>query len=506
LINDFFSGARQNLAETQRLAKTFALPLGLVRQNENNFVLESQENLNKLSFVREILFEVKKGSGEMISLKTIYQKLKQPPNGLVREAQHLILAALVANRQIEFVTSEGDRINRRSLDLKIIWEDIAGVAIPSGVVYSNERLIEWARILTGSDFPRAFETTEEQKAVKSILDNWLADWKRSQVLERFNRLPDEILNTKIWHLAVHAERTFGAVAESIENISDDSISLEDGLHRIADAFSDSEKEFFARTKDLVVLEDFLGGSALREKVWNYLAVCETTQDEKLEFFREKLFRIIGESNANPNETLNREIENLWKTFHAGFTEHFAGSHDSVMNSQHLQERFDEIFRGDRWWEFENLSGLPNFRQTYWKDAQEIRRRIAELDCRFDVREMLKTHPFCACSFSLAKIREWEKLPDELEKIISRGQESFRESLAMSSQRLIPLVEKFSAKYKDGELSEAALHLTRMLKNGFEEIPLLTAGEMIVLQKIFADLPASSLHQIEFESESILQKI
>ena len=506
LVNDFFSGTRQHLAETQQLAETFALPLGLVRQNENNFVLESQENLNKLSFVGEILFEVKKGSGEMISLKTIYQKLKQPPNGLVREAQHLILAALVANRQIEFVTSEGDRINRRSLDLKIIWEDIAGVAIPSGVVYSNERLIEWARILTGSDFPRAFETTEEQKAVKSILDNWLADWKRSQVLERFNRLPDEILNTKIWHLAVHAERTFGAVAESIENISDDSISLEDGLHRIADAFSDSEKEFFARTKDLVVLEDFLGGSALREKVWNYLAVCETTQDEKLEFFREKLFRIIGESNANPNETLNREIENLWKTFHAGFTEHFAGSHDSVMNSQHLQERFDEIFRGDRWWEFENLSGLPNFRQTYWKDAQEIRRRIAELDCRFDVREMLKTHPFCACSFSLAKIREWEKLPDELEKIISRGLESFRESLAMSSQRLIPLVEKFSAKYKDGELSEAALHLTRMLKNGFEEIPLLTAGEMIVLQKIFADLPASSLHQIEFESESILQKI
>ena len=46
----------------------------------------------------------------------------------MREAQHLVLTALVANRQIEFVTTKGDRINRRSLDLKIIWDDIEGIA------------------------------------------------------------------------------------------------------------------------------------------------------------------------------------------------------------------------------------------------------------------------------------------------------------------------------------------------------------------------------------------
>jgi hypothetical protein len=107
---------------------------------------------------------------------------------------------------------------------------------------------------------------------------------------------------------------------------------------------------------------------------------------------------------------------------------------------------------------------------------------------------------------LAKIREWEKLPDELEKIISRGRTSFRESLAMSSQMLIPLVEKFSAKYKDDEFSKAASHLTQVLKSDFEEIPLLTGSELTILQKIFAAMPASSLQQIEFSSESVLQNI
>jgi hypothetical protein len=506
LINDFFSGARLNLAETQHLAKTFALPLGLARQNENNFVLESQENLNKLPLVREILSEVEQNSAEMTSLQTIYKKLKQPPNGLAREAQQLILTALVANRQIEFVTSEGDRISRRSLDLKVIWDDIAGIAKPSGIVYSNERLIEWAKILTGANFPNSIGTTEEQIKAKDILNNWLADWKGTQILERFNLLPDDILNTKIWRLSSQAEKTFGAVIEAVETVSDDSISLEDALHRIADAFSDSQNEFLARTKDLVVLEDFTVGAAIREKIWSYLAVCEPTQDEKLEFSREKLFRLIDESSQNPNVTLNREMENLWKTFHEQFSDYFADRHDALMKSEHLQEKLGMILRGDHWWEFENLSALPIFRQSYWNDAQEIRSQIAGLTCRFDVREMLKTHPFCACSFSLAKIREWEKLPAALEEVVYFGRKSFRENLKVSKRILIPLIESLSVKFRDNEFSMAALHLSELLKRDFAEIPLLSGNELIVLQKVFADLPAPSLREIEFANESLLQKI
>jgi hypothetical protein len=489
LVNDLFSGARANLAEVQELAKTFALPLGLVDLRGDLYILETEENLVNLPLAKEILNLVAEGGGETVSLKTIYKLLKKEPFGLTREAQHLILTALVAQRQVEFVTSKGDRINRRSLDLKIIWDDIVGVAKPSTKVYSNERLILWAKNLTCCDDFRSIDTPAEREMVRNALENWLNDWRLARVLDRFNELPDEIFNTKIWRIATNAEKTFGAVAETVQSVLNDFISLDEGLHRIADAFSDSETEFIKRTKELVVLEDFIGGTAKREEIWSYLAVCEPTQDEKIEFFREKLLYLLNETYHNPNEALNRELENLWQTFQNRFAEHFALKHDLVMKSHHLQEKFDEILRSDEWWEFENLSRLSIFHQTFWNEAQKDCRQFRELDCRFDVREMLQTHPFCACSFNLAQIREWEKLPNRLFETVNRGRASYRRTLLMARETLLPIIEKVAR--NENEFAETAGNLDKALKDG-GEIPLLTNDELIIIQKALETIPASAL--------------
>ncbi|HEX8638804.1 MAG TPA: hypothetical protein VF692_12115, partial [Pyrinomonadaceae bacterium] len=281
LVNDFFSGARINLDEVQRLVETFALPLGLVTLRGGAYALETEENLLNLPPGREMLRLVESAGDETVSLKAVYRELKKSPNGLVREAQHLILTALVAQRQIEFVTSKGDRINRRSLDLKIIWDDIEGVAKPIGTVYSAARLTNWAKIITGSDDFHSIENPEDREAVRAALQNWLANWRASRVLERFDELPDEILNTKIWRLATQAGKTFGSVAESVAALVEKTVSIDEGLHRIADAFSDSEESFLSRSRDLVVLEDFIDGAAKRGEIWSYLAVCEPTGDEKI---------------------------------------------------------------------------------------------------------------------------------------------------------------------------------------------------------------------------------
>lgn len=495
LVNDLFSGARQNLEPVQRLAETFALPLGLVALRGDSYVLETEEKLLSLPLMQEILSLVDDNADEMVSLKTVYHQLKKVPNGLVREAQHLILTALVAQRRIEFVTSKGDRINRRSLDLKIIWDDIEGIAKPIGAVYSAKRLTVWAKTLTGADAFQTIETPADRQAVRLALENWLTDWKAARVLERFADLPDELLNTKIWRLAVHAEKTFGAVAQTAGAVLDDSISLDEGLHRIADAFSDSEEEFSTSTKDLVVMEDFISGSAKREQIWTYLAVCETTEDEKIELLREQLLQIIGDGYANPNESLNREMENLWENFHARFSDHFAIKHDLVMKSHHLHEQFDEIMRGDEWWEFENLSKVSIFQQVYWKEAQAVTRQFKQLDCRYDVREMLKTHPFCACPFNLAQSRDWEKLPQTLREIISRGRQSYRRSLLLLKETLIPPIEQFSAQMKTEEFTRAAAALTAALLKE-KEIPLFDNFQLIIVQKILEFLPASPLLQLK----------
>ena len=499
LVSDFFSGARQSLPEAQYLAEIFGEPLGLVVKHGNSFVIESEENLINLPLARQVLSHLKESSNASVSLDTIYREFKKPPHGLVREAQQLILAALVAQRQIEFVTTKGDRISRRSLDLQIIWDDIEAVAKPSSVLYADQRLAEWAKILTDADKSLSIDSPKERPIVKAALENWLSGWQSSGILERFNDLPDEILNTKIWRLATHAEKTFGTVAATVTAISDDSLPLEEGLHRIADAFSDSEKEFFTRKKDLIIIEDFISGAAMREKIWNYLAVCETTSDERIEDKRERLVALIEEGYANPNEKLNTELDDLWEKYHARFSEHFAIKHDSVMKAHYLQDKFKEILQSDEWWEFVSLSQLTIFQKVYWKEAQRIHRQIKDLNCRFDVSEMLKTQPFCACSFNLAQIWEWENLPSALEEIITRGRRSYRKILQMLSQTIITAVEHFAGQHNDEDFLNAAVRLIDIFKDN-QEIPLLSNHELVILQTIFESLPTSPLVSVRPPTE------
>ena len=496
LISDLFSGTRQNLTEVQRFAELFALPLGLVTKRGNSFVLETEENLLKLPIAREVLSLVRQTPDETVSLRTIYRHLKREPIGLVREAQHLILTALVANRQIEFVTTKGDRITRRSLDLQIIWDDIEGIALPSAANYSTERLTQWAKIITAADTFASIDSPEESFAVKKALDDWLTGWHKTRLLERFNELPDEILNTKIWRLSLLADKTFGSVAMTVASVLDDSIAPDEGLHRIADAFSDSEEEYFERAKDLVVLEDFISGTSRREEIRTYLAVCETTDDPKIEVLREKLFQMLEETIVNPSQLTNREMENFWQAFHTRFAEHFAAKHDFVMKSHLLQEKFDEIMRSNEWWEFENLSKLPVFPQVYRCETKGICRQFRELDCAFSVREMLATHPFCACSFNLAQIGEWERLPQRLLETIEKGRRSYRAILFKLRDTIAQLLMQFANRPMDEEYKTAVKNLSDTFRQG-RELPLLGNAELVILQKAFENLPTSILLETNF---------
>lgn len=499
LISDLFSGTRQNLAEVQRFAELFALPLGLVVKRGNSFVLESEENLLKLPIAQEVLSLVKgAGSTETVSLRTVYRHLKREPLGLVREAQHLVLTALVANRQIEFVTTKGDRITRRSLDLKIIWDDIEGIALPSTASYSTERLTQWAKTITAADTFTSISESADLPAVRSAFDDWLSVWQKTRLLERFGELPDEILNTKIWRLSILADKTFGSVATTVAAILDESITLDEGLQRIADAFSDSREEYFERAKDLVVLEDFISGTTRREEIRTYLAVCETTDDSKIEVLREKLFQMLEETTVNPSQLTNREMENVWQAFHTRYAEYFAAKHDMVMKSHHLQEQFDEIMRSNEWWEFDNLSKLPVFPQVYRQEAGRICQQFRELDCLFSVREMLKTHPFCACSFNLAQTEEWERLPQNLREKIKQGRRSYRKILLTLKTTLVQIIPNLATRPMDAEYKTAAQNLFEIFKQG-AEIPLLGNAELVILQKAFENLPASILLETNLPS-------
>ena len=487
LVNNLFGGTGANLTEVQQLAGDFALPLGLVAQRGEDFVLETEENLIEQPLAKEVLSMVEQGAEESVSLKKVYRHLHGEPFGLGREAQQLLLVALVAQRQIEFVTSNGNRINHRSLDLKIIWDDVEGIAEPLNVGYSSERLTVWARILTGSNDFRSINSAEDAAVIKDALKTWLSDWQKDRILERFNELPDETLNTRIWRLFVRTEKSFGAVAGILKAVNENVIQLEEGLQRVADTFSDREEEFITRTDEAAMLRVFLDGAARREQIYSYLAVCEPTGDAQIEDLRKRLWQMIEDAYVDSNEEHNQEIEILWQTFAERYSEHFAAKHDAVMNARHLQEQFDEITRSEEWREFESLSRQPVFRPAFWQEAQENYRRFQQLNCRLNVRELLKKHPFCACSFNLAQMREWEKLPERLQDNINRGRASYRRTLAMISETLIPLLEQIAE--SSGELAPAANKLAQVLRQ--TEIPLFSNEQLIVIEKALQKIPQNS---------------
>jgi hypothetical protein len=488
LATDLFSGGGQSSAELQQLAEKFALPLGLVTRRGEIYLPEYEEVLASLPVVTEILGLVDKSSDKSISLKTIYKQLKQEPYGLSREAQHLILTALVSRRQIEFITSKGDRINRRSLDLKIIWGDIVSVARPAGKAYSGEKLTHWATALTGKQ-KFAAKGTDGNDEIREAFAQWLTEWRERRVLERFNALPDETLNTRIWRLSMHAMNSFGVVAYAINSLLENSMTLDECLHRISDAFSDSKDELKRRSEELIRLEDFIDGAAMRQEIRTYLSTCEITRDDKIEELREKLVMSIDSSYLDPNRDCNQAMENLWNEFRNLFSEHFAINHEIVMRSHSLQEKFDEILKSDAWWQFENLSRIAIFPSEYWLKANRIRRELQQMDCRFEIREMLQIHPFCACSFSLARMEYWETLPQVLSETIEQGLNSYRQALGSMNSIVIPMLEELKVKINEDEVSTAVADMTKLLTGSGEATPY-SNTQLRLLQKIFENAGAA----------------
>lgn len=499
LVSDLFSGARANIAGVQDLAGIYALPLGLVERQGSDFVLEDDETLSKLPLVERLLTLVVCNEDETVLLESIYRSLSEKPFGLVKEAQHLILAALVANRKIDFVTSKGDRITNRSLDLNIIWEDIVGVAVPEDVVYEQEELLSWVNALTAAEGIETANDLESQKLIQESLSGWVENWNSAAVLSRFGDLPDEILNTKIWKVSTSVEKTFGVVAKTLQSVVDENIPLEQGLQRIADTFFNSKTELKNRQEDLALLDNFIEGSATRERIWSYLAICESTQVPEIERLRANLFELIESTYDSPDAERNLEMESVWQSFHAAFNEHFALKHDAIMKSRQLRDELAEIKKSDEWWEFENLSKMPIFQKVHWRKTQKLLKQFRRLDCSFDVNESLKTKPFCACFFNLARVNDIVRLPQALSETIHSGLESYLRTITMMSDYIIKAVEEHIKDEEDKGFVKDAKDLITILNNEKEKY-VFSNEQFMVLHAVLSANTGSSSIEIEFPEE------
>lgn len=433
LVSTFLSGTGSNNTEAISLAERFAVPLGIAIPHSGAVVPLGPESLLELPVVKAALNGA--DGTELLPLKEISPRLIAEPFGFTREAQHLILAALVAQKEFEFITSNGNRINHRSLDLQIIWDDIVGISRPLNEAFSAERLLIWARLITGNSALRSIDRAEDRLLIKDSLAGWLSGWEQSRALPDFDALPDENLNASIWRTAANLRKSFGAMAGIIESTAKDDLSLDQSLQMIADVFSDSEDEFARKKSDLRVLREFTANVTKRDEISRYLSLCENTQDDALEASRLALIDAIEKRRFDWSEIGDADLLEVWENFKAIYSAHYAEQHDIVTKGASA-DRLKALIRSEAWSVFEGLSSISWLDGRYFARAKAQIRELRQLHCDSQVRDILVERPFCGCSFSLTEASRLGRLADDLESTVAAGNAAHRDAILANPGALL----------------------------------------------------------------------
>jgi hypothetical protein len=400
--------------------------------------------------------------GMVVPLEAVYSKLRDEPYGLQREAQHLILAALVAQRRRELGTATGDRMGRRTLDLKLRWDELSGVARAAALLHSAEELTAWARRLTNATELASIADPLAREAVRAALRSWLEAWRTRRVLEKFDVLPDEGLTTRAWNIASGVRKTFGVAADAIEAALSNTISLEEGLQRVADAFADSPENFQRSTEQLAALSSFTGGLEGRVRAHDYLLLAEPTKRNEIESARRELLRIAEDVHSLFDHDSTMRFELLWREFQARYTEHYARAHEEAVGASFDRRPVDEILRTTAWREFEALSELSILNTRYREEARRLVECTRRSRCTLPVRQILEVRPSCDCMFRLSRAASFKRLPQELAETVEFGRAAARRTLQLMSHSLASALETLA----ESTLTEEEQTSARGLAEGF----------------------------------------
>jgi hypothetical protein len=483
LVSGLFGGANQGSASVQELARLFASPLGLVSLRGEVYALEAGDRILNHAWVRDVLALTDKADGEVVPLAEIHHKLREEPYGLLGEAQHLILAALVAQRRVELVTESGDRIGRRTLDLKLRWDEIAGIARAATLLHGAEELTEWARRLTYQPDLSSIAEPSARESVRAALAEWLEAWRSKHLLEHFDALSDAGLTTRTWKLAASVRKSFGAAADAVEAALADIISLEEGLQRVADAFGDSPEQFARNTEQLAQLSNFIAGLSARERAREYLAMAEPTTVDEIESSRRELLAMLEEMQSLFERESNRRFDILWREFHARYGEHYATMHAETVGANSNRRALDTLTRSAEWREFESLSELSIINRRHWEQAVEVLAAARTSFCDLNVRQLLTERAACVCSFRLSRAGSLASLPQELQELLEHGRQAYHHTLSLMSTPLAIALDAIARREEDTELAARARSLSGAFARGTEHTHFTRADVQLIEQAL-----------------------
>jgi hypothetical protein len=464
LVSDLYSGSRQKLGEVQQLAQTFALPLGLVKLSDGIYYPANREQLLSLDFVKTVEKLIDEMGREPAELKKVFNELGKPPYGLVREAQQLILAAMVSQRMLEFVTSKGDRINQRSLDLTMIWDDIVGLARPNESAYSGTKLAEWAALLTGDNDLKNLSTDSDLERLSQSLRTWLGEWDSSGVLARFNSVPEEYLNTAVWRSVVRASKTLGASAALVRKFLENQIPVDEALGRVSELFLDDQEILQRATSDFEIVRMFLEGYESARQMRHFVLTACSTDDPAIESLRESVLSAVEAFNSNPSEGRYRNVGYAFSKFQREYCQYYLARHDAVMRSHELLSKAEEFFKSDEWWTFDKLSGLTAESKTLSYVHNEID-KVKKLYCQANTQELITQFGACTCGYDPAEDAVREATVDGLSSLVNRENAAMLLAIRDSLNSVSARMAQVALDPRHGDLCPALSEVAEFLENG-----------------------------------------
>lgn len=436
--------ARESISpEVRKLAEAFAVPLGLAEISEGNIDINPVEVLLSQTSVSSLM-ELLAGANESVKFESIQMKLGARPLGLTFEAQCLILTALVARGMIEFVTKNGDRIGGRSLDLKLVWDDIVGVAMPMQAARVDEHLVRWAVLLTGNDKLKSIGTDAGRESVRQALSAWIGDWNSRKLLEKLDLIPDDTMTTEIWHLGARLRKSFGTAADAISAFIAGTNDLETALRRCQESFSSSEDEFAARKVDADALETLVNAIPFKREMNLAFAFIEPTEEESVEGPRSQVRKVISNKTSISAILKAPEVRTGWLDLKSNFGQYISERHIASARSHEHRDRMNEILGSHEWWVFENLSSIEQFPTRFRKISRDVQRELRKCNCTNEVVRLENSEAFCpVCGFSAKSdrvrstlcLRLWENVNQAIvayDHVLSRIGQEVSESMAAIS--------------------------------------------------------------------------
>ncbi len=473
-------------AHAQEQIAQFALPLGLAAVRDDGYTLECGATALAQPWCQALLARVAEAGKGLVSLADVQHVLGRAPFGLSRAAQQLVVAALVAQRRLELVTTSGARMGRGAIAGAIDWLDVRGIACATVARADAAELTMWARRLTGQDTLASIATNEGHNGAKDTLSAWHEAWRVQALVQTCEQLPDAGLTLRAWRLLKTLRRTFSVAAEAVAAALADSIPLEEGLQRVADAFGNSPEQFVQCANERAALAAYVAGVAEREHVRAYLAGAEFTGIEEIECVRRELLLSADNAHGLFDAANCARFTRLWQEFHARYTEHYADLHARAMGTGDERQALAAVRCDDAWREFEALAQLPFVNTQPWREAAALGARMRHAHCKLDARLLLAAQPVCVCSFRLTRTDELLAAATRLTAVVARARAAARRTLAHFHQHLAQTLSLL-AREKSSVTAARAERLAAAFKQG-QSPDLLTRADVRLITRAFELVP------------------